>query len=487
MKLSKIGYLLGAILLSGCAEKLPLFNSKISSIDVNGSGKFGPKNVPKISQLLTDPQNPEPENQFLGRLITSENLRGNNGFIDYIFRKGDYGPLDEVYIGFIDETILPNLQPCPAKGLPADLLNSFKLEFSNLRSYAQRKHLLFEDKYLLIRDTIQNSVCVRIPNDIKQNHKIESQFKAGLEANIKAVLKESSENVSADVTTQIENLINSNVTFKGQYVDIQIRQEFLDKLKSLMRRLRDNPITNDNDFIGNYIEYFTADKDLVAVSYSLLEFNIDYNISNITKDTINAIINGIVALDQNAKNKLSGKVYASFNSSNTFTGESHSSKRYLIRYGYDPTFQELRPVDKSKLVILPPKQTELKLTDTVSKTMSDQGIVVASLHLDKNSRYSISGTLILEPMEYGDGFFEGGAGVKCAEIDGSSETLPLQRRNVGEFGVRQFPFDLNPITTNDDGLYTFMGTIANMRWEDINKNLGPMNYKVKFAVSARKL
>lgn len=104
-----IYYLLVIVLLSGCSERIYLFNAKISSEDINGTKKYGPKTSSTISKLIKDPVLIEPEYENIGRLISSKNVRDDIGFIDFIYRKGDYEPLDIAYIDFLDQVSIPKL------------------------------------------------------------------------------------------------------------------------------------------------------------------------------------------------------------------------------------------------------------------------------------------------------------------------------------------------------------------------------------------
>ncbi len=479
---------IGTLLLTSCAEKVYLFNAKISSLDVNGTKKYGPKNSANISPLIKDPLLADPEFQYLGRLISSKNLRDNNGFLDFIFLKGNYGQLDEVYINFIDQAILPNLQVNDAEGINSSLLSEFKTDFNNETAYAKRKELLFKDKFVPIRNKVEKSVYRTISNDVVQDQKIASSFKGGLEANVKSVLKESSGEISGDVKAQIESMVKSDVNIKGKYVDIEIRQEFLDMLIALLRQLKFGNITPDNNFLINYLDRFVGKNDLVACGYSLLQFEINYNTTKINRDSIGAIVNAIATLSPDAKTKLTGKVYASFSSSKDFSGESKSVKNYLVRYSYNNTIQGERPANpEQKILSSTPAAPTFKLSDVDNSTVSNDGTAFTSLHLKKNSRYRIRGNVSVVPVDYGSGYFEGRAILTSPELN-LRKDLGWQLRKDGEpDSAKQFPFDLGMIDTDDKGVYTFITTLTGMKWSNSNKDVRPQNYKVTFSIDTQEL
>jgi len=100
--------LLITITLNSCAEKVYLFNAKIVSTDINGTNKYGPKNTASISKLIPDPVLVSPDYENLGRLISSKNLRTDNGFFDFIYRNQYYPKLDDLYMNFLKEVSIPN-------------------------------------------------------------------------------------------------------------------------------------------------------------------------------------------------------------------------------------------------------------------------------------------------------------------------------------------------------------------------------------------
>lgn len=329
--------------LTSCSEKINLFNAKIAATDINGTKKFGPKNSARISKRIKDPLLPKLEYDFLGRLVSSKNLRSNIGFIDFIFLKGDYGVIDEVYIAFLDEAVIPNYVPIESE-ITSTEWNKFKTDFSSLSTYSARKDLMFKPENLKIRRMLEGSIYTSIPNDIVQNQKIEQIFKSGLESNVKAVLKESNVELTAEVKAQLESMVKTNVSIKGKYVDIELRKEFADKLVALLRNLKNNPpaSTTTNPFLANYLENFIGKRDLVANGYSLLQFEITYNTSKINKTEIQAVIDGIATLSQTDKVNLTAKVYSSFSFTRDFNGESKSTKNYLVRYSYNDNFEGQR-------------------------------------------------------------------------------------------------------------------------------------------------
>jgi hypothetical protein len=322
------------VMLTGCAEKIYLFNAKIASTDINGTKKYGPKGSAKISKLIKDPILTEPEYEYLGRLISSDNLRTDNGFFDFIYRKGDYGSLDKVYINFLDEVSIPKLPI----GQDA-IIDQFKSEFSDKSTYQEKKQVLFLDKYVEIRKILEKSTYRIISNDIVQNQKIEAIFKGGIESNVKAVLKESDIELTGEINAQLESIIKTNVDIKGKYVDIELVKEFSDNLIGLLGKLNNEPPSPSNTFARNYLNMFIGKKDFVAVGYSLLQFEIKYNTSKINKTEIKAIIDGVASLSETDKVNLTAKVYSSFSFSRDFSGESKSTKNYLVRYSYNSTMQ----------------------------------------------------------------------------------------------------------------------------------------------------
>lgn len=329
--------LLASLILSSCAEKVYLFNAKISSRDINGTKKYGPKSTANTSKLIKDPILTEPEYEYLGRLISSNHLRTDNGFFDFVFLKGDYGLLDKTYIDFLEEHSIPQLL-----SESSSLNNSFKEEFFSKSNYHEKKQVLFLNKYEQIRKILERSTYREISNHIKQNQKIESTFKSGLTANVESVIKESDIELSGELKAQLESLVKNNVDIKGKYTDIEFVKQFTDKIKNLLYQLKNENLSPENAFIRNYQNYFKENGDFVAVGYSLLQFEILYNTSNITTSEIELILDGVADLSEAQKTNISAKVYSSFSFSRDFSGESNSKKNYLVKYAYDNSVQSIR-------------------------------------------------------------------------------------------------------------------------------------------------
>lgn len=116
----------------------------------------------------------------------------------------------------------------------------------------------------------------------------------------------------------------------------------MDQLKGLLLELKQQKPSPSNTFLTNYLRNFVDKGDLVATSYSLLKFEINYNTSKISKTEIGTILDGVANLTPDEKNKLTANLYASFSVSRDFKGESKSTKNYLVRYGYNKDVQALR-------------------------------------------------------------------------------------------------------------------------------------------------
>lgn len=188
-----------AVSFTSCTDKVYLFKAKLTSSDINGTSKFGPKNTSSISPVIEDPKLADPEYQFLGRIVSAKSVRDDNAFFDAIYLKGNYGKLDSVYINYLEEAVIPNLSATSNDKIDETLFNQFKQDFSNATSFVQKKNFMFQDKYISIRRNLEKSVYRTISNDIVQSQKVEKIFKGGLEANLKSVLQQSNVELTADL------------------------------------------------------------------------------------------------------------------------------------------------------------------------------------------------------------------------------------------------------------------------------------------------
>jgi hypothetical protein len=331
------------LLLTGCAEKVRLFGAKIKSTDINGSKTYGPKNVSNVSPLIKDPMNPVEEYSFLGKLISPTHVRDNVQFIDLIFQNNDYGVVDKAYIEFLDEAVIDNLV-VNTKEFPQTLWDSFIQDFSTQPTYIAKKKLLFSNSYRSIRRKLEQSIYDTIPNNIVQTQKIETLIKGSIESNLKAAFAENKVDLSADLKAKLESLVKSSVEIKGQYVDIELRKEFVTKIVTELKKLKANPpITpTGNPFLDNYVDNFVKKEYKPAYGYSLLKFNIKYNTSSISKTEIDALINADATITPDKKQMISAKVFASFSVTRDFSGESKSTKNYLVRYAYNKSLEDER-------------------------------------------------------------------------------------------------------------------------------------------------
>jgi hypothetical protein len=324
-------------LFTSCSEKVYLFNAKISSIDINGTKKYVPKSTAKTSILIKDPILTSSKHEYLGRLISANHIRTDNGFFDFIFLKGDYGLLDKAYITFLEEYSIPKFL-----SESTDINTSFKTDFNEEGGYQNKKQVLFMDKYKSIREIMEKSTYQEISNNIKQAQKIQSTFKSGLTANIETVVKESDIEFSGELKAKLESLVKDNVDINGKYIDIELVKQFSDKIKDLLFQLRSAPAAPENAFLRNYIAYFKSNGDFVAVGYALLQFEITYKTSKITTSEIELVLDGVAELTEAQKTNISAKVYSSFSYSRDFKGEAKSKKNYLIRYAYDNSIQQIK-------------------------------------------------------------------------------------------------------------------------------------------------
>lgn len=331
-------------LMSSCSEKIYLYKAKITSMDVNGTDKFGPKNGSRVSVAIEDPLEPKNINDNLGMLISRSNLRANNNFINHIFLNGDFGDLDKVYINYLQQSVIPNFV-ADNVNIKQEDWEIFKADFESKTNYSAKKSLMFQSKYLQIRKAMERSVYEMNEVQITQKHKIETLFKSKLESNVKSVLSQNV-NLSAEVKGSIENLVNTNVNIVGTYYDVQFTPFFRGELVQLFQDYKTSPPNrNLNAFTRNYYSYYVENKDFLSDGYGILVLTTNYNTSKITKAQIQALIDADANLTADQKTQLTAQVFASFSVDKNFNGEAKSTKNYMIKYQYNDQIESLRPIN----------------------------------------------------------------------------------------------------------------------------------------------
>ena len=57
---------------------------------------------------------------------------------------------------------------------------------------------------------------------------------------------------------------------------------------------------------------YLGNNDFIAVGYSILQFEINYDTSKITKAEIKAILDGVATIDEGQRTDLTAKVFSNF-------------------------------------------------------------------------------------------------------------------------------------------------------------------------------
>ncbi|MBJ2126701.1 hypothetical protein [Flavobacterium sp. IB48] len=338
-----------SVCLFSCSEKIYLYKAKITSIDVNGTDKFGPKNAPRVSKAIEDPLEPKNLLDNMGVLVDKDNLRGKNNLVNHIFLSGDYGDIDKIYLDYLTESVLPNYVPT------ADIMSEtqwivFVNNFNNRFGY-EKKQYLFLPEHAGIRKELEKQIVDIHPVEVQQEHKLKQLFKSKLEANVKSVL-ETQGSISGEIKAQIESLVKNEVDLEGKYYDIEFNPFFTGKLVELFTGYQKTPPRkNTNLFTKNYHNYYANNKAYLADGYGVLVLTIKYDVSKISKTDIETIINADANLSATQKADLSAKVFASFSLEKNFTGQASSTKNYLVKYQYNNQVESLRP-DARALTLL---------------------------------------------------------------------------------------------------------------------------------------
>lgn len=340
--MKKIILLSFLFLLASCSEKIYLYNAEISSNDVNGTNKFGPKSSSKHSKLIKDPVIVPKYWSNLGTLVSKDDPKNDNPFLNYIYLKGNYGAIDSLYINFLQQLVIPNTSIID--GVSSEKYLSFVNSFNNMRDYKSQKEYLFFDENRIIRAYMEGQIYIISENNITQAHKLEKIVKGKIESNIEMALEQYNSTIKAEIKAELMDMVNKSVNIKGNYVEITLNPTFRSMIENLLLHYKhDPPLDFKNPFTVNFYKYYLQDKNYFSDGCGILNFTINYNTTQISKADIAAVIDAQSSLTEAQKKDISANVYASFSVDKNFTGSSESSKSYLVKYQYNTNAELNRP------------------------------------------------------------------------------------------------------------------------------------------------
>ena len=321
-------------------DKIKIFKTQITSLDVNGDNTFGPKNDQGISPLMKDPKiesntNDKIIEDYLGRYVIKD-MRSPSALLNMATSKKYYTLLDDINFAYYEEIVIPNVLNRDASFSQNESYKKFKTELNKLTTTDAKKQLLFQEEYQEVRDRLEASrFKPYIPIDVVQKQIISTAVKDTIKANISAALIKNKLDVKTGLLVELDKLIDRTITIGGQYIEAYYNDTYIDYIERRLKVFVKNPTSNTDDFNLALTSFLDSKKNTIITGLSVIKIKIDYAATKVINDSIAAFLKGNFNITNDQLATASTDIFHSYDVNKNFTGTATLNHYFFLKYSYN--------------------------------------------------------------------------------------------------------------------------------------------------------
>ena len=320
-------------------QTIKMYGAKISASDITGKPDFGPKNELVVSKLMKDPviKSSSDDNavkDILGRFVISD-MRSPSALLNMTGNKKLNELLDAINFEYYVDWAIPQILNKDATFSTDANYTEFKQRLSTLKTIAEKKALIGEDKYATVKQKLEESRLDFIEKDFTQDQSVVKTIKDKISANVSAALIENQLDLKAGASQELEKLVSKNITISGKYIEAYLKEKYIDYVEPKFKNYLTLATKPSDDFSPQLTSYFKNKNNKVITGVASIKIKIDYKATKAMTDSISAFVKGNFNLEGQKLLNVTADILASFDVDRKFTGTTSLSHYFILRYSYN--------------------------------------------------------------------------------------------------------------------------------------------------------
>ena len=331
-------------------ESITAYGIKFTAKEVTGQSKFN-TSADLFRTKILDPLYETTNKEYLNRLGTYRVTIGSiepNDLFNMSLHNNIYPFLDTIDFDFykskgIDKVI---------KAVPGiendETFKNLKFRLDTAKTTAEKKKILFEKQYLVIRNQLILSRYDVIEKPFSVDKKKVTKATAELKAQLDTIVINNNIEASANVRAYLSRLADEAVIIKGFYYDARLDPSYIGTIKFYVKNTTQINVGNDKFayFLKEYINSSTAAANTGLVAIQLTG---TYDKSKVSIDSISTDLQTKFNVPADKAIKVAASVSVTFTRLETITFRNQFSSTYVIRYFTSKIFDDLTFSDQKFL------------------------------------------------------------------------------------------------------------------------------------------
>lgn len=323
-------------------ESVTVYGIKFKAKEVTGQSKFNSTSDFYRTKIL-EPLYETNNNEYLNRLGTYRNSVATteaNDLFNLSLQDNIYPFLDKIDFDFYKSKGFDKV----IKEVPGiendEVFKNLRFRLDTAKSLVDKKNILFESKYLVIRNQLVLSrydvIVKTFSVDKKKVSKATAEFKAQLDT---IVINNNLEG-SANIRAYLNRLADEAVIIKGFYYDARLDPTYIGTIKFYLKNTPQIDIGNDKFafYLKEYINSQTAAANTGLVAIQLAG---TYDKSKVSIDSISTDLQTKFNIPADKAAKVAASISFTFSKSETTTFKNQFSSIFVLRYFTSKIFDDL--------------------------------------------------------------------------------------------------------------------------------------------------
>lgn len=337
-------------------ESITVYGIKFKAKEVTGQSKFNSSSDFFRTKIL-DPLYETTNSEYLNRLGTYRTTVSStepNDLLNLSLQNNDYPFLDQIDFDFYKSKGFDKVIKA-VSGIENDVLfKTLKMRLDSAKSVSDKKKILFEKQYLVIRNQLTMSRYDVIEKTFSVDKNKVSKATAELKAQLDTIVVNNNIEASANVRAYLRRLADEVVIIRGYYYDARLDPSYIGTIKFFVKNTAQINIGNDKFayFLKEYINSPTAAANTGLVAVQLTG---TYDKSKVSIDSISTDLQTKFNVPADKAIKVAASVSLTFTRSETITFKNQFSSVYVIRYFTSKVFDDLTFSDQKFFGIFRPE------------------------------------------------------------------------------------------------------------------------------------
>lgn len=323
-------------------ESITIYGIKFKASEVTGQPKFI-SNSDYFRTKILDPLYETTNSEYLNRLgtyRTNVSSTEPNDLFNLSLQNNNYPFLDKIDFDFYKSKGFDKV----IKAIPGiekdELFKKMKMRIDTAQSVSDKKKILFEKQYLVIRNLLTISRYDIIEKKFTVNKKKVSKLTAELKAQLDTLVLNNNFENSTNIRVFLSRLADEAVIINGSYFDARLDPSYIGTIKYFVRNTPQIDIGEDK-FAYFLKEYINSTKAAANTALVAVQLTGTYDKSKVSIDSISTDLQTKFNIPADKATRLAASVSIIFTRSETTTFKNQFSSIFVIRYFTSKVFDDL--------------------------------------------------------------------------------------------------------------------------------------------------